>query len=429
MRLSPTTGKGLLGIGTTSISINGVIPAGLTTLLGGGWDWLTDDLCGGQGSAVVPGGFRLYQYVPSTDTLSILDPVYNGGADVAQVFCGGNNNWARFVAGGGIHTSASLGLTLPLAGLMDIDAAGRLLTVPNAAADTGLATYAANGASLATVSVHTFSEARCKDGIVSNRNRDAEGWHLRSVADLTLQPFAPRTDELIVGMVPVVISGTTWVVELSATQLTLRPATSSNGFVLATSANIFGPDAVSLSAGTVRVGWSTTTGEGRLTMRLADVTVASGGFTSGTTAGGSLVLTPESDLPPSDLPVGPVENGSALLAKKQPRHAIKEDAFVGGATGKRVYQRWWELVAESASINLSSGNVTGTLSAAMGGTGTTTGLTVLDGGSVIQDTTQLDTAQSFGPFVLATGRSQVIASPAAINDYIQLDGTAELVVI
>lgn len=429
MRLSPTTGKGLMGIGTTSISIDGVIPASLTGATGGGWDWLTDDICGGQLQGLIAGGFRLYQLVYSTDTPSILDPVYNGGADVAQAFCAGDSNWARFVAGGGVHTSASLGLTLPAAGLMDIDEDGQLLVVPAAAADTGLTTYAANGSQLATVSVHTFSQARCKDGIVSNRNMDGGGWHLRSVETLALQPFAPRTDTTVVGMVPVVISGTTWVVELDAAQLTIRPATSSNGFVLATSANLFWPDAVSLSAGTVRVGWSVTTGEGRLDMRLADVTVSSGDVTSGTTASGALVLTPDGAIPPSTLPVGPVQNGDALLARKQPRHAIKEDAFVGGATGKRVYQRWWELVAESASVNLSTGNVTGTLAPDMGGTGTTTGLTVLNGQNTIQDTTQLDTAQSFGPFVLATGRSQVLASPTAIDDYIQLDGTAELVVI
>jgi hypothetical protein len=269
---------------------------------------------------------------------------------------------------------------------------------------------------------------RMHSGIVAYEETNLK-WHLRDAATGAFAAFAPRTDEVIATIVPVNIDGTTWVVELSNTQLTLRPATSSNGFVISTSANIFFPDAVSLSAGTVRVGWSVTSGEGATQMRLADVTVSSGSQNVGTTASGALVITPGTTIPQSALPVGPVEGGDALLAKKQPRHAIKEDAFEGGATGKRIYQRWWELVAESASINLSGGNVTGTLPASMGGTGTTSGLTVLNGGNVIQDTTQLDTAQTFGPFILATGRSQVLASPTAISGDIQLDGTAELVVV
>jgi hypothetical protein len=62
----------------------------------------------------------------------------------------------------------------------------------------------------------------------------------------------------------------------------------------------------------------------------------------------------------------------------------------------------------------------------MGGTGATTGLSVLNGQNTIQDTTQLDTAQSFGPFVLATGRSQVVAAPITVSTFVQLDGTAIL---
>jgi hypothetical protein len=419
-----------MGQGSGTISIDGVVPASLATAQGGGWDWLDDTTCGGQAQNIVAGGFRLYQLVVP-NTLTILDPVYNGGVDVAQQFRAGNGEWARFVAGGGVHTSAGLGLTLPLAALGDMDEDGLLAVVQNYASDNGLVTYAANGSTLQTVSTTVLAgtqRMRMHSGIVAYEETNLK-WHLRDAATGALAAFAPRTDEVIATIVPVTISGTVWVVELSNTQLTLRPATSSNGFVISTSANIFFPDAVSLSAGTVRVGWSVTSGEGATQMRLADVTVSSGAQNTGTTASGALVITAGATIPQSAMPVGPVEGGSALLAKKQPRHAIKEDAFVGGATGKRIYQRWWELVAESASINLSSGNVTGVLPESMGGTGGTTGLSVLNGGNVIQDTTQLDTAQSFGPFVLATGRSQVIASPAAIGGDIQLDGTAELVVV
>jgi len=316
-----------------------------------------------------------------------------------------------------------------LAGLGDIDALGRLAVVQNFAHDNGIVSYAANGSTLATVSTHVLDASgrlRTSGGTIAYQET-VSAWHLRSIADGTLQSFAPRTDQLIVATVPVSISGTMWVVELSTTQLTLRPATSSNGYVLSTSANIFNPDAVSLSAGTVRVGWSITTAEGPTALRLADVTVTSGGFVSGSTSGGSLVLTPEPDLPGSNIPVGPVEGGTSL-ARKQPRHAAKLDAW-NGTRGLAAYQRWWEEVAEQAASPANLSQATGMLSTANGGTGTTTGLSVLDGTNVIQDTTQLDTAQSFGPFVLATGRNQVVAGPLTIDQYVQLDGTAQLVVI
>jgi hypothetical protein len=379
-----------MGIGTIAISIDGVVPPAMASLTGGSWAWLTDDICGGQGQGVVPGGFRLYQYVVSTDTLSILDAVYNGGSDVSQAFVAGNSNWARQL--GGVFTSPSLGLTLPLAGLMDMDAQGRLLVVTNAGADSGLTTYTAVGALLSKVSTHTFSAARSKDGTVSNREIGTGAWHLRETTSLgTLVPFAPRPiADGVVGMVPVTISGTVYVVELTGAALTIRPATSSMGYVLATSPNIFWPDAVSLSAGTVRVGWSVTTGETPTDMRVADLNLTTGGTTLGSTATGSLVFGSETAGTTASFAVGPVEGGTGTAATKQPRQAMREDGsgFVGPG-GVRQYQAWWDTLAGQAVAAPNAAQIQGVVDPAHGGTGVTTGLTVLDGQNLIDNSTPL----------------------------------------
>ena len=182
-------------------------------------------------------------------------------------------------------------------------------------------------------------------------------WHLLSATTGLTQSFAPRTDEVVAATVPVTISGATWVVELTGTKLTIRPSTSSNGYVLATSANLFNPDAVSLSAGTVRVGWSVTTGENPTDLRMADLTIGTGALSTGTTASGALVITPQPPATPSALPVGPVEGGSTS-ATKQPRKAMKEDGsgFVGAA-GARQYQAWWDTLAGQASGAIPAGRI------------------------------------------------------------------------
>jgi hypothetical protein len=375
-----------MGIGTIAISIDGVVPPAMASLTGGSWAWLTDDICGGQGQGVVPGGFRLYQYVVSTDTLSILDAVYNGGSDVSQAFVAGNSNWARQL--GGVFTSPSLGLTLPLAGLMDMDAQGRLLVVTNAGADSGLTTYTAVGALLSKVSTHTFSAARSKDGTVSNREIGTGAWHLRETTSLgTLVPFAPRPiADGVVGMVPVTISGTVYVVELTGAALTIRPATSSMGYVLATSPNIFWPDAVSLSAGTVRVGWSVTTGETPTDMRVADLNLTTGGTTLGSTATGSLVFGSESAGTTAQFTVGPVEGGDFFTSINLPQHQQ-----VLTQTGL-IDPIWLAALQEGANAGVGMIDVNrlqGVVPPALGGTGVTTGLTVLDGQNLIDNSTPL----------------------------------------
>ena len=366
MRLSPTTGQGVMGQGGGTLSIDGVTPASLVGATGGGWGWLDDTTCAGQADTGT--GYTLYQ-LAQPNTLTVLDATSTGATDAAQNFRAGLSEWAAWMSGGVLKGTRSAtvpfagGVTvgtctvLPLTGLGDIDDSGRVFLIANYAGDAGIVAYTGAGAKLWTVSAGVLdgsNRIRAKNGSVAYQDTDS-AWHLLSATTGVLQSFAPRTDEVVAMMVPVSISGSIWVVELTNTRLTIRPATSSNGYVLATSANLFFPDAVSLSAGTVRVGWSVTTGEAPTDMRLADLTIGTGGLSTGTTASGSLVITPQSPLTASNFPIGPIEGGGTLSALKQPRQALKADAFVGGEDGKRIYQKYWDQVAAQAFGDTSAG--------------------------------------------------------------------------
>jgi hypothetical protein len=187
-------------------------------------------------------------------------------------------------------------------------------------------------------------------------------------------------------MVPVTISGTVYVVELTGAALTIRPATSSMGYVLATSPNIFWPDAVSLSAGTVRVGWSVTTGETPTDMRVADLNLTTGGTTLGSTATGSLVFGSESAGTTAQFTVGPVEGGDFFTSINLPQHQQ-----VLTQTGL-IDPIWLAALQEGANAGVGMIDVNrlqGVVPPALGGTGVTTGLTVLDGQNLIDNSTPL----------------------------------------
>lgn len=349
-----------MGQGGGTLSINGVTPASLVGATGGGWGWLDDTTCAGQ--ADTGSGYKLYQ-LAQPNTLTVLDATSTGTTDAAQNFRAANSEWAAWMSGGVLKGTRSATIpfaggstvgtctVLPVTGLGDIDDTGRAFLIANYAGDAGIAAYAAAGTQLWSVSTGVLdgsNRLRAKNGVVAYQDTSS-AWHLRSATTGALQSFAPRTDEVVAMTVPVSISGAIWVVELTNTRLTIRPATSSNGFVLATSANLFFPDAVSLSAGTVRVGWSVTTGEAPTDMRLADLTVATGGWSSGTTASGSLVITPEATpLPPAALPVGPIEGRSTTAATKQPRYAMNEKTFTD-ARGMATYQAWWDAINTAAT--------------------------------------------------------------------------------
>jgi hypothetical protein len=385
-----------MGQGGGTISIDGVVPASLSGATGGGWGWLDDTTCAGQ--ADLGTGYLLRQLV-LPNTLTTLDATATGTTDAAQNFRAGGSEWAAWMSGGVLKgtRSATVPFTggttvgtctvLSLTGLGDIDETGRVYVIQSFSTDTGIVAYAGSGARLWTSSTSVLdgnNRLRAKNGSVAYQDTTS-AWHLANATTGVLQPFAPRTDEVVAAMVPVLISGTIYVVELTNTQLTIRPATSGMGFVLATSANLFNPDAVSLSAGTVRVGWSVTTGENPTDLRLVDLTIASGTNSTGTTASGSLVITPGTALGGGSFAIGPVEGQSSSIALQTVLH----HPVVDPKTGLRMTQPWAAAMQGAFSAAGGAVNVNrlqGVVPPAQGGTGVTTGLTVLNGGNLIPET-------------------------------------------
>lgn len=443
MRLSPTTGTILGGIGGVGVklSLDGATPAALSgTSIGGAWGWLTNDIVAGQGdTSGGTGPYTLLKYVISTLTRSTLDATPTGENDASQNFRAGNSEWAAFMTAGALKgvrsatvpfaggTTAGTCKVLPLAGLGDIDENGQVYVIQNFASDAGIVCYTGSGSKLwtnATSVLDGSNRLRARNGTVAYEDT-ASQWHLASTVTGLSQAFAPRTDEIVAQMCPVTINGATWVAELTSTKLTIRPATSSNGYIVATSPNLFNIDAISLSAGTVRVGWSVTTGEANTDLRIADLNIGTGGLSTGTTTSGALVITPQSPLSASAFTVGPVEGGTTA-ATKQPRYAIKSDAFVGGDDGKRIYQKYWDLISTQAAAAPNLSQATGTISPAQGGTGTTTGLTTLDGGNLIAGTvTTSALAPMFAPSELVPPVSLVVAAniSAVVNRSLTLGTT------
>ena len=383
MRLN-TLGTALYGSTASHVFVDGVQPTDLSGFTPSTkWTWIDDTHIGGIIN--LGAGDKLYSVVTSTGVATVVDSF--GGISV----CGGGGVLAAFntaAASKGVRTNVGGFGPFSLAGLGDTDETGLSVFVQNYASDFGLNTFSAAGTSLQvlTTQLTTGYIIRARNGIFGYQ---AQGGHIRNITTGVLQAYAPQTTTPF-EIIPVTISGSQWVVEWTNANLVLRPATSGTGFVIASPGSaIFNPDAVELSPGIVRIGWCVNTAESQTSLRLADVNTATAAFSLGTTAGGGApVFTTQPNLTQSSVTVGPVEGGS-LSATKQPRHAIKDDAFVGGASGKRVYQQYWDQVGGQAVRPADLTQATGVIDPAHGGTGVTTGLSVLAGQNIIAGSTPL----------------------------------------
>lgn len=406
-------GNAVGGTAAGTVWIDGVDVAclvGHTAAVTTGAAWIDTDDFALQTNIFVPLG--LTKVKVSTNTATSIDSL--GTSKVAA----GNGVVAAFLQDGvsGVRWPLGGPATHPLGALGDVSPQGLSAIIQNYSAGTGVLTFAAGGSQLSSTSVTLAagSEIRAKDGIFAYR--DAVGTHLRSLTNGTLQSYAPRTGDITFQCIPITVSGQTWVVEAvgaGVSTLSIRPTTSSNGFILATG-DTFSVDAVVVGS-EVWIGWSTTSGELKTNLRIAALTVGTGGLRTGTTASGSLVFTTQSPLTQSAFTIGPVEGGGTRNAALQPRYALKDDAFVGGGDGKRIYQKWWDQTATQAAAppNLSQG--TGTVDPAHGGTGTTTGLTVLDGQNIIAASEPLSALQSQPASTLVGRDSGSAGSPEVIT--------------
>jgi hypothetical protein len=355
-------GDALMGIGgvTGNISVNGVVPASMTTVTAGGWRWITSGIIGGQ--ADTGSGFGLYK-VTLPNTLAQLE----SPLQPATTFEAGNGIWAAFrIPPNGVRTSITGFGPFPNARLADIDFSGNIGIVQNYLAGRGLATYDTTGTPLATWDVAiSFPVIRMRDTIIAYAITGGV-WQLRNVTTGALLPIANQATT-VTAMVPVVVGGDTWVLEQTDTAITFRPATSGLGYVIA-AAPAFNSDVIALSATTARIAWSTTAGEGPTRLRMADLTLGTGTQTLWSTESGSLVSSTGPTLSLLPMAVGAVQGGTAGRELQSLLNHPIADTRSGRVTVP--WHKWFNRLSylNSQPIDLGSG-VTGVLPPEHGGTG------------------------------------------------------------
>lgn len=299
--------------GYATVSINGATPAALASYSAGcpfGPAWLTSTTIFYQNDGIGGGGPYISEsYNTGTTTRTTVSPL---GLNQCAA---GNSKWATWLANAGVTTNiGSLG-TIAGAKLGDVSPDGELAIITDYQSGVGLKVYSAagalllNDASVLIVGIVT----RLRNHLLSYQASD--GWHLRDVTG-GAAPFAPRINESINWITPLVTaSGKQLVLERSE-RLTLRYAAKPNGWELSAVPLTYDPDLIELSAGVVRIGWSGNQGESTDALTLMDLTLATGATQIGTVSGGGIVWAVGPTLEATTFEVGPVEGSTTgdLLA-------------------------------------------------------------------------------------------------------------------
>lgn len=301
---------GLAAYGFATIAIDGAIPSTLASTAGGGYhgpNWLTDTKVFYQTWSTPP------PFMQSYDTGShALATLGSGGA---SFFAAGGGVWAKSLSGVGVTTSVGGVGPFPLGSVADVSPDGEIALF-TANGSSGLTVYSSAGAtllSLPDVVVVSPQQVRIRNHIMAYQT--STGWHLRNVLTGATPFWYPRADAVGV-VVPVTIGSTLYVVE-AGSNLGIRPANNSIGYVLETAPVFFNPDAVMHGAGVARVGYCANSGESVTSLIETDVTVASGVNQRGTVVGSTVVFTPGTPFARTTFSVGPSE-GTDLTNKGYP---------------------------------------------------------------------------------------------------------------
>ncbi len=370
-----------MGIAGTQASIDGSTPSNLAGLIGG-CDWLKNTTVFGQGD--LGSGFRLYTYDAALNT-----PPVQVAAVGANTTWAGGDVWQAWLAGTGLYTSDPPGLgtatggtpskTIALAGPAAVDAlTGSQVVIIDRSTGFGLQVYDDTGA--AGVSVSTVlalaDPIRLRSNVLSYI--DAGGWHLVDISTGTPVSYLAAVTT-VDWLVPCVTGSSVYVLERNTNdELTFRLSTQSQGFVVTSgSPTLFNPDARFLSATTVRIAYSLTSGEAASDLIVHDVNIQTGAHSKATVVAGSLVFVAQPNLPVLQIPG---TGGSAALRAQV--HGIYQQPLINRNAGDRMTVPWYQLMQAivqniTTPIALNSGQVTGVLQQGNGGTGTTTGLTVI----------------------------------------------------
>lgn len=373
-----TLGSAVTGVGGLVLGIDGSTPATFAGVPSGGADWIDDDLL--VVNADFGAGEKVWSYKPSDTTLTLLR---NVGANATK---GGGGDWATFNAPGGVHWSVDATVWAQ-AGLADVATDATIVLVQNYQAQNGLAGYL-NGVLLWTLTTNISNAPIVLRDSVLAYARFIDGYHLVSVPSLAQIPWVKQTAGVDV-MIPLLFGGVRWLVERTTDavpKLCLRQANSTQGFIIAQDVNLWEIDAIPLNATTIRIGWSTNTGDSVTGLIVADVVPGSGGatWTKSTVSGGVLVPVVQSPLTMTPMP-GTALGGQAGGLEMVARHPMQDEKAIVTRPWLKYFRR---LEGFSTALpNLE--NATGVLPPANGGTGGTGGLTNIDGANILTGTVPL----------------------------------------
>lgn len=370
MRLNPDDGAAALGI-STNISVDGVVPAALVGVGAQLPRWIDG-----------PGNVLVYVNVDTTEIQTIdLDTGVITVVDTGEAsrLGAGSGVWVRSRNLAGLDSNISGFADQPLAGLVDVDEDGRFAVIQAFAEDRGIVAYSALGVEAWKLDVPVSPSAvpRAKTDVVAISIAGGT-WSLYRLSTGAALPFYNRSVGVVETVPLELADGTLWVIERTGDDtLTLRGATQAQGYVLS-STIVYNPDAIELSAGVIRVGWSSTSGEGPTALRMVDVTLGSGVTTDWTTASGSLVSTTGATLTMTPLALEAGAGGRELQTLL--RHPISQQ---GSHIVTPEWQKWFNRLAfnNAQPINL-DGQVTGILPVDNGGTGGNTGTSVINATNV-----------------------------------------------
>jgi hypothetical protein len=331
---------GKAAYGTSTISVQGAVPAALTGVVGGGVQWLDENRIiyqsggvGGVGpwilqSCTIPGG------VTATQSATGMNFMAAGGG-----------NWAKFLAGSGVTTNVGGLGPFPNGAVATVSAEGQVVIIESQQLGQGLTVYNSSGTQIFRLGdVRLASkEVRLVNNIMAYQ--DQFGWHLVDVTTGSTPGWFPRADEVLL-LVPFILGGRIYVMEVF-NKVTVRRADKPDAYVITDEPIFFSPDAIALSAGVARIGFCTNQGESTDSLQLYDLTVATGANDKGVVSGSTVVFTPQSAIRPSTVPLGPGEGGALANQRVPPvNHPVVDPKSGGRMTVP--WQAWCQNIAGDA---------------------------------------------------------------------------------
>lgn len=332
-RLS-STGKALMGVAGGMISVDGSTPTELSGFIGGYWDFLSDDLIAGPASNG-GGAWQLWQDTLSTGTTASLSTF------AAGQFYAGNSKYAAFLAStpSEVQSNVSGLSSISGAGLGTVSREGQPVLIDSYQGDGGLTVYSSSGATLLALPVKIIAPyIFLVNGTLAYE--DATGWHLVTVATGAIPRWAPQLP-VRARTIPVVFGSTLYLVEQSGTDtVTIRAATSAQGFVVNDVLNgAYNIAAVGLTSTTIRIAWSTNAGESAEALVEADVNPVTGAWTKSTVVAGVLVPVVQTPLTLTNFTLGPLEGNNLSNAGYLPdRHKVLQ----ADGTADPLWLRAWQ---------------------------------------------------------------------------------------